>query len=138
MRYKMHIRYKNNYIGILIIIAMLLSGMCQAELPTDSLFASRQVQPLHSVYSSIGKLPDSPVLCTEELLGKPVLLTTIRRTGQTDRTWRNRISGFITGIPLCPLQSDPLTLTARSRTVYQFFSITVILQYIHHQDGQKS
>lgn len=138
LRCKMRIYYKNNYISVLIIFVMLLCGMCQKDFLTDSLFSFRQDQPQRSAYSSIGSLPDSPVLCTEELLGKPVLLTAFRRTGRTEQNWKTRISSLMPGMPLCPVQSRPLIFTARSRFSYRILSITIILHYIHHQDGQKS
>lgn len=131
-------QYLKNHISLLFIVAILFLGMCQEQLPTDSLFASQDTRSLQSSISTVNPLTDAFLVCTDDLLGRQPALTLLQRSKGVHETLRSNTGFCLTsGNPLLGLSGLP------RRMVYQLscckvLCITIIIHYIHHQDGQKS
>ena len=133
--------YPHNFIGLLLTIAFILSGMCQAPALTDSYF-SWDNAPLSSASitrsSSIASLREfrtSDSWQSENTFDTTYTFSTIRGIKGTKKLY----SGFLTfccNIPCLVLHFSsyswnpelPLFITSRK----------MILDYIHRQDGRKA
>lgn len=134
----MGIQYFKNHISLLFIVAILFLGMCQEQLPADSLFMSQDTRSLQTSISTVNPLTDTFLVCTDDLLGRQPALTLLQRGKGIRETLRSN-TGF------CLIAADPFSnLSGSFRSmVYQLpcwkvLCITIIMYYIHNQDGQKS
>lgn len=129
-------RYFRNYISLLFVIIMLFSGMCQELNLADSPFMFQNTQ--QASIRSVDTFTDSFLICTDDLLAKHPVLTLLDRGRRGQDNLR---SG--TGFYYRLMTALPNRLTAASSVVHKPFcnkrlNITIIMHYIHHQDGEKS
>lgn len=131
-------QYFKKHISLLFIVAILFLGMCQEQLPADSLFMSQDTHPLQASISTVKPLTDAFIVCTEDLFGRQPALTLLQKSRRVHETLRSNTGFLLTSvIPLSDL-SGLLRRTVSQVFTCKFLCITIIMYYIHHQDGQKS
>ena len=129
------------WMSICLIVVLFLSGMCFEKVKTDPEFGvSKTVTS--GVFQSLQNPTDSQDMCSSEQLGDSMLRSTgevLRRTasGQRNRTFSN-LSSFVKLGVAAGGASDNIF---RSRAMNAAGAIvtceSVIIAYIHQQDGSK-
>lgn len=133
-------RIRRKFTILIIILAVLFSGMCQEILPADSFFLQEKTQSSAFIGTIRNTNPQSEFR-TDDFLGHQNTISQLRLAG-SGRTFRE---SHRTDIGLClSFKQNPYIRNAYRFSMmnhalcYNMQSIIVIIQYIHHQDGKKS
>lgn len=133
----MRLKTQKKYICILLILTMLLSGICSSRNKTDSFFSDACQPAAVSITNILSHAFSALKACTNEMLGHQETMDLVRRTERpAERAGAETFScSFFMALPpqhrLTMLRTLPDCLSSRTDLHM------VIIQYVHHQDGQK-
>ncbi len=127
----------HNFISILLLTAMFLSGICMTQISEDSHFAYQTSQPASTVLTILKTQPDSAVLSSDGSMNRQESLIRARRNHRSDERTRLRIALIICFGTSAFL--PPFFIFLHGCTVFrkELYSLTVTIRYIQCQDGQK-
>lgn len=131
---------QNKHLGIILIFILILSGMCQQYVSTDSFFVYDEKMSETSVLKEAQNT--SPVFrsLSADFLQETAAITQSRSRDSLLRRgeWRRSqpYEGVIRITPLFSFHTSLLSIWI-SILFPAFLSIFVIMQYIHHKDGAK-
>lgn len=126
------------YFSIMIILAMLCSCIYLELLATDYVFAPNHTNVLRSTITTSDDIASSQTICTEELLGRHVLLQALRKGRRIMESPRLRLE---LSVVISVLQQEGCHfLFVQRQPMYHspVLSTVLIIQYIQHIDGKKS
>ncbi len=127
----------HNFISMLLLTAMFLSGICMTQISEDSHFTYQTSQPISTTLTILKTQPDSAVLSSDGPMSRQESLIRTRRNRRSDERTRLRIALMIcfgTSAFLLPVFIFLYGCTVFCKEIY---SLTVTIRYIQCQDGQK-
>lgn len=126
------------YFSMVIILALLCSGIYLELLTADSIFVHHNPDVLRSTITTSDGTLSSQTICSEELLGRQLLSQSLRKGRRMTESPRLRLELSLT-VPLIQ-QGYCQFLLVLSFFLYQsaVVSTVIIIQYIQQMDGKKS
>ncbi len=131
-------RYLKNYICLLMIVSMIFSGICFEDTTTYSLFSYATSESTSTYLDLQNGLASSQKLCTLQMLGQRNIISS-PKTPRRSYDIRGIRTVLFKSLADIFLQNSSLLYASESVDIFnEFFSNTVIITYIHMQDGQKA
>ena len=125
---------RNFVLCMIMILMFIVTGMCCRIGQADSLFCAVTGQT--QMLTSTETLTDASEACTQELLKRDSsVLISNNRMVRTRTNLRIVLPFIIAGVILQYLKH--ILMTVGTEESCQIHSNTVILNYLHHQDGKK-
>ena len=134
----MQMKRKNNFICFFLALAMILSGMCFDYAKADSLLAYEYSNEITSTLDASDSLSENPDIRTEEISGSRLVSNSIKseRRGEEKASYRTDVC--LSSVNIFAQDSTMLFTTVASELHNNIHSNTVIINYIHQQDGKKA
>lgn len=124
-----------NFISMLLILAMVLSGMCMNQISADSRFAYQTSQPVSTTLTILKTQPDLAVINRENTAGRHEALLRESKTRRTNEWVRSAATACLFTVAFLPLAS----VFTYGCLLFQhgIYSLLVTIRYIQCQDGKK-
>ena len=129
---------RKNCISLLLVITMIFTGMCFNDIKTDSIFSCAYDDSSASIIYSLNDDGSHPTVCTIEMLGSRSTLSALKPNRRSQETIGVKLH-LCLSLQSNHLQNPLYTYMAVSgQPSADAFSLTVIVTYMHNQDGKKA
>lgn len=126
-----------NFISMLLLTAMFLSGICMTQISEDSHFTYQTSQPISTTLTILKTQPDSAVLSNDGSMSRHESLTRTRRNRRFNERTRLRFIPAISFGTSVFLPPASVSIYGCGTLCEEIYSLTVTIRYIQCQDGQK-
>lgn len=130
-------KWQTNFITAIFVLALMLSGMYVDTGNTDSLFVFGQQSSETNAAISFSDDYTTSSICTNELLGQRSVISNLRSSRRNQNEYRTRRDVANIDFHSDDVASSIILTSEHGRTNCQFTSISIIISYIHQEDGQK-